>query len=163
MKSHQTDKNKNIYSGVVISIILIATPFLFYIYKFAPSDSKEWDTIFGTLKSNGFGTMQAYMHALFTKVTFVTLTVIWFLTAKNWWKYAILVPLTMFLFQLSGVINFQLQYIDEYDFWYSLPFISPIIIFLIYLSYRISKHTNQYSDINQDAKEEIHKMFSDNL
>ena len=165
-KSHQTDKKnktKNIFFGVVISIILIATPFLFYIYKFAPSDSKEWHTIFGTLRSNGFRTMQAYMHALFTKLTFLTLTIIWFLTAKNWWKFAILVPLTMFLFQLSGVINYQLQYIDEYDFWYSLPFISPIIIFLIYLSYRISKHSNQYSDINQDAKEEIKKMFSDRL
>ena len=163
MKFRKTDRNKNIYSGVVISIILIATPFLFYIYKFAPSDSKEWNTVFGVLKSNSFGTMQAYMHALFTKITFVTLTIIWFLTAKNWWKYAILVPLTMFLFQLSGIINWELKYIDEYDFWYSLPFISPIIVFLIYLSYRISKNTDQYSDINQDAKDEISKMFSDDL
>lgn len=163
MKSRTTDRTKNIYSGVVISIILIATPFLFYIYKFAPSDSKEWNTVFGTLKSNSFGTMQAYMHALFTKITFVTLTIIWFLTAQNWWKWAILVPLTMFLFQLSGIINWELKYIDEYDFWYSLPFITPVVGFLIYLSYRISKHSNQYSDINQDAKDEISKMFSDNL
>jgi len=157
------DKKKNFFTGVVISIILITTPFLFYLYKFAPSDSQEWNTIFGTLKSNGFNSMQTYMHALFTKVTFVTLTIIWFLTARNWWKHAILVPLTMFLFQLSGVINFQLQFIDEYDFWYSLPFISPIIIFLIYLSFRISKHTEQYTDLDNDAKDEIHKMFSDNL
>ncbi|MFK5982492.1 MAG: hypothetical protein QM499_06225 [Flavobacteriaceae bacterium] len=163
MKSHTTDRNKNIFVGVVISIILITTPFLFYMYKFAPSDSNEWDTIFGTIKSNGFGTMQAFMHALFTKITFLTLTVIWFLTARNWWKYAILVPLTMFLFQLSGIINWELKYIDEYDFWYSLPFISPIILFLIYLSYRISKHKDQYSDLDKDAKDEIHKMFSDNL
>ncbi len=163
MKFRVTDRNKNIYVGVVISFILIATPFLFYIYKFAPSDSKEWDTIFGTLKSSGFANMQAYMHALFTKVTFVTLTVIWFLTAKNWWKYAILVPLTMFLFQLSGIINYELQYIDEYDFWYSLPFILPIIAFLIYLSYRIRKNKGDYSEIENNAKEEIHKMFSDDL
>ncbi len=163
MKFRVTDRNKNIYVGVVISFILIATPFLFYIYKFAPSDSKEWDTIFGTLKSSGFANMQAYMHALFTKITFVTLTVIWFLTAKNWWKYAILVPLTMFLFQLSGIINYELQYIDEYDFWYSLPFILPIIAFLIYLSYRIRKNKGDYSEIENNAKEEIHKMFSDDL
>jgi len=163
MKSHQTDRNKNIFVGVVISIILIATPFLFYIYKFAPPDSQEWDTFFGTFKSSGFNSMQGYMHALFTKITFLTLTVIWFLTARQWWKYAILVPLTMFLFQLSGVINFQLQYIDEYDFWYSLPFISPIIIFLIYLSFRISKHSGQYTELDKDAKDEIHKMFSDDL
>lgn len=137
---------------------------MFYIYKFAPSDSKEWDTIFGTLKANAFGSMQTYMHALFTKVTFVMLTGLWFLTSNNWWKYAILVPFTMFLFQLSGVINFQLQFIDEYDFWYSLPFIAPIIGFIIYLSYLISKHnTDESIDLKSDATAEIHKMFSDSL
>jgi len=163
MKSHTTDRKKNIFVGVAISIILVATPFLFYIYKLAPSDSQEWDTIFGKFKSNGFSNMQTFVHALFTKITFLTLTVIWFLTAKNWWKYAILVPITMFLFQLSGIINWELQYIDVYDFWYSLPFIAPIIAFLIYLSFRISKHSDKYSDLNQDAKDEIKKMFSDDL
>ena len=163
-KSHQTDRKNIIYIGVVISILLIATPFLFYIYKFAPPESQEWDTIFGTLKSNGFGSMQTYMHALFTKITFVMLTGVWFLTSQNWWKYAILVPFTMFLFQLSGVINYQLQFIDEYDFWYSLPFIAPIIGFVIYLSYLISKHsTDESIDLKNDATEEIHKMFSDSL
>jgi len=163
MKFRETDRKKNIYVGVVISFILITTPFLFYIYKFAPSDSKEWDTIFGTLKSSGFANMQAYMHALFTKITFVALTVIWFLTARDWWRYAILVPLTMFLFQLSGIINYELQYIDEYDFWYSLPFILPIVVFLIYLSYRISNYKDYYSENDINAKEEIHRMFSDDL
>ena len=156
-KSRQTDRNKIIIIGVAISLLLIATPFLFYIYKFAPPESKEWDTIFGTLKSNGFGNMQTYVHALFTKITFVMLT------SNNWWKYAILVPFTMFLFQLSGVINYQLQFIDEYDFWYSLPFIAPIIGFVIYLSYLISKRNDESIDLKSDATKEIHKMFSDSL
>ncbi len=162
-KSHKTDRNRIIIIGVVISILLIATPFMFYIYKFAPSDSKEWDTVFGTLKANSFGSMQTYMHALFTKVTFVMLTGIWFLTSNNWWKYAILVPFTMFLFQLSGVINHQLKFIDEYDFWYSLPFIAPIIGFVVYLSYQISKNNDESIDLKSDATKEIHKMFSDSL
>ncbi|MFT5249851.1 MAG: hypothetical protein ACI93P_001584 [bacterium] len=162
-KSRQTDRNRIIITGVAISLILIATPFLFYIYKFAPSESKEWDTVFGTLNSNAFGSMQTYMHALFTKITFVMLTAIWFLTANNWWKYAILVPFTMFLFQLSGVINSQLQFIDEYDFWYSLPFIAPIIGFVIYSSYLISKNNDESIDLKSDATAEIHKMFSDDL
>ena len=69
----------------------------------------------------------------------------------------------MFLFQLSGIINWELKYIDEYDFWYSLPFILPIVLFLIYLSYRISKNKDYYSEIDNNAKEEIHRMFSDDL
>lgn len=161
-KSHLTDRRKSVFLGVLLSFFLIATPFLFYIYKFAPSDAKEWNTIFGAINSGGFGSVQAYMHALFTKITFVSLTGIWFLTSNNWWKYAILVPLTMFLFQLSGVINYKIQYIDEFDFWYSLPLILPIVIFLAYISYRLGKSVSS-NYLKMQLDEEITNMFSDKL
>jgi hypothetical protein len=163
MKYHQTDRKTSFKIGVAISLLLIATPFLFYIYTIAPRDSKEWDTIFGTIEAGNFKSVQTFMHALFTKITFVLLTLIWFLTADNWWKYAILVPLTMFLFQFLGVISSKLQFIDEFDFWYSLPFIVPILAFLIYISFRISKKTDRSSELKNDVKEEINMMFSDEL
>jgi len=149
--------------GVVISIILITTPFLFYLYRIAPTDSTEWETIFGTINSGEYRNVSFYLHSLFTKITFVVLTGIWFLTCKNWWKYAILVPFTMFLFQLSGVVNHKLQYIDEYDFWYSLPVILPILFFLIYISYRIRKPVGESPELKQRVDEEIGKIFSDEL
>ncbi|WP_100803056.1 hypothetical protein [Ulvibacter sp. MAR_2010_11] len=148
---------------MLLSLFLIATPFLFYIYKYAPADATEWDTFFGVVNSGGFGSVQAYMHALFTKITFVSLTGMWFLTSTNWWKYAILVPLTMFLFQLSGVINYKIQYIDEFDFWYSLPAILPILFFLIYISYRISNQSTTSNDLKKDVDDEIKKILSDDL
>ena len=157
MKFRQTDRKKNLLTGVLLSLLLIATPFLFYIYKYAP-DSKEWDTIFGTIRASGFSNMQAFMHAVFTKLTFIMLTTIWFLTSKNWWKYAILVPLVMFLFQFIGVLNYELKYIDEFDFWYSLPIILPILIFLIYISYRISKNESDSADLMSEVDEEIKKL-----
>ena len=107
--------------------------------------------------------MQAFMHALFTKIIFVLLTGLWFLTSQNWWKYAILVPFTMFLFQLSGVINAQMEYIDEFDFWYSLPVVLPILFFLIYISYIVSKKRTGYDDLKDDVDREIKKILSDDL
>jgi len=158
-----TDKKNRILVGVLLSLILIATPFLFYMYKYAPPKIEEWDTIFGTISSSGFNSVQSYMHALFTKITFVLLTGIWFLTSRNWWKYAILVPFTMFLFQLSGVVNQKIQYIDEYDFWYSLPVILPILFFLIYISFRLSRRPNDGSDLKERVDQEISNIFSDKL
>mgnify|MGYP000543925249 CR=1 FL=1 len=162
-KFRQTDRKKNLISGVLLSLLLIATPFLFYIYKYAPSDSKEWDTIFGTISASGFSNAQSYMHAVFTKLTFIMLTGIWFLTSNNWWKYAILVPFTMFLFQFIGVLNYELQYIDEFDFWYSLPIILPILFFLIYISLRISKNQDASVDLMSEVEDEIKKIMSDDL
>ena len=68
----------------------------------------------------------------------------------------------MFLFQLSGVINHKAQYIDEYDFWYSLPLILPIVVFLIYISYQLSKSSST-NDLKKQADEEIKNIFSDKL
>lgn len=162
-KFHQTDKKRRIIKGVLLSALLVATPFLFYFYKNAPAEAIEWHTWLGTIKSGGFGSVQSYMHALFTKLTFILLTTVWFLTSRNWWKYAILIHLTMFLFQLSGVINYKIQYIDEFDFWYSLPVILPILFFLIYISYRIGKRETPGVDLKEEVDEEINNIFSDNL
>jgi hypothetical protein len=161
-KFHQTDRKKSLLTGVFLSLLIIATPFLFYIYKYAP-DAKEWDTIFGTIRASGFSNVQTYMHAVFTKFTFILLTTIWFLTSKNWWKYAILVPLVMFLFQFIGVLNYELQYIDEFDFWYSLPIIVPILLFLIYISYRISKNESDSSDLMTEVDDAIKKLKGEDL
>ena len=148
---------------MLLTILLVTTPFVFYFYKFAPAESDKWETILGTIDSGGFGSVQSYMHALFTKITFIILTATWFLTSQNWWKYAILVPLTMFLFQLSGVINYKIQYIDEFDFWYSLPVILPILFFLIYISYRIGRRIPMHHNLKDEVDEEIARIFSDNL
>jgi len=162
-KFRQTARKKNFISGVLLASLLTATPFLFYIYKYAPVDSKEWDTIFGTISANQFNSAQSYMHAVFTKITFVLLTGIWFLTSNNWWKYAILVPFTMFLFQFIGVLNYELNYIDEFDFWYSLPIILPILGFLIYISLRLSKNQDDSFDLMHEVDEEIDKIMSKDL
>ena len=160
---HQTVRNQGLISGVLLSLVLITTPFLFYLYKYAPGgDIKEWETFFGTVRSGNFPNVQTYFHAMFTKVTLVLITGIWFLTSTRWWKYAILVPFTMFLFQLSGVINHKLKYIDEYDFWYSLPLIIPIILLLIYISYRLRKNSGE-DHLSKKASEELKNIFSDEL
>ncbi|MEL6811720.1 MAG: hypothetical protein AAFP76_10325 [Bacteroidota bacterium] len=146
----------------MVSLILVASPFLFYTYRYAPREP-SWDTIFGTIESGSFTHVRLFLHSLFTKLILVLLTGIWFLTSKNWWKYAILVPFTMFLFQLSGVMNFKNKYIDEYDFWYSLPVTLPIVAFLIYISLRINKRASEKDDLKDDVDEEIKNIFSDKL
>ena len=69
----------------------------------------------------------------------------------------------MFLFQLSGVINQNVQYIDEYDFWYSLPVVLPIIFFLIYISYLVGKRSSGNDSLKKDVDQEITNIFSDKL
>lgn len=163
MKSRQTGKRVSILSGVLLSLILVATPFLFYLYRLAPAESNEWETIFGTIRSGGFNSVQGFIYTLFTKAILVLLTGIWFVTSNNWWKYAILVPFTMFLFQFIGVLNHEIKYLDEFDFWYSLPLIIPILLFVIYISYRLSRNQKNSLELMSQVDDEIKKILSDEL
>jgi amino acid transporter len=153
-KFRQTDRKKRLVIGGVIAFLLAITPFLFYLYKYAPDNSKVWETAFFTFESKGFSNAQNFIHALFTKITLVIITSLWFVTAKHWWKWAILIPLTMFLFQLLGVINFQKSYMDDFDFWYSLPIIMPIVVFLIWISHELNKTIGDL-DLKDEIEEEL--------
>ncbi|WP_378186851.1 hypothetical protein ACE939_00700 [Aquimarina sp. W85] len=138
---------------------MIVTPFLFYIYRFAPK-AESWDLGFMVVQSGGFGTVIGAVHALFTKITLCLITTMWFFTATQWWRYAILVPFSMFLFQLSGVINQHLEYIDNYDFWYSLPIIIPIVAIMIMISRKLNDQT-KILDLRKYVEDKIASINSE--
>lgn len=69
----------------------------------------------------------------------------------------------MFLFQLSAAVNHNIEYIDEFDFWYSLPIILPILFFLIYISVRIGKRSSGEDSLKREVDQEITNIFSDKL
>ncbi len=53
-KHSSTYRKKKLSIGVSIASILILSPFAFYLYKYAPADSKEWKVFFFTIHSGGF-------------------------------------------------------------------------------------------------------------
>lgn len=62
----------------------------------------------------------------------------------------------MFLFQLSGVVNYQIDYIDKFDFWYALPVITPIIIILIWISHELNKVVGDL-DLKDEIEDELER------
>lgn len=159
-KFHQTDRKKRLIIGGVIALLLAITPFLFYLYKSAPDNARIWETPFFTINGKGFSSAQAYAHALFTKITFMIITGLWFLTSRDWWKWAILVPFIMFLFQLLGVINYNNQYLDEFDFMYSLPIVIPTVLTLVWIGHELNK-TIGALDLKEELEEELEQYDYD--
>lgn len=141
----------------MIAVLLAAIPFLFYLYRLAPQDQETWDLGHIIIYSGGFYNVQAFIHAVFTKVTFLIITTIWFFSCYRWWRFAILIPFTMFLFQLSGVFNFAIEYIDEYDFWYSLPIVLPIVIMMTIVSVRLNRNI-EIIDLKDEIDQELKNM-----
>ncbi len=60
----------------------------------------------------------------------------------------------MFLFQLLGVLNQRISYMDEFDFWYSLIIIIPLTVFLIWISHELNKTIGDL-DLKEEIEEEL--------
>ncbi|MGV6830331.1 MAG: hypothetical protein ACWA5P_02055 [bacterium] len=149
----QTDRRRSFYAGLIISIILVLSPAIFYLHTFIP-EKEVWKTKYFTLHSGGFGYVHVFIYHLIAKLTLVFGTTLWFFTNRNWWRYALLVPLVVFLYQLVGVINVSSETISELDFFKALPITLPIIILLIIASRRLNFLT-QAMDLKDEISSQI--------
>ena len=134
LSRQHTDKKKyntKIIYGSIVASIVAGTPFLFYLYEYVP-DVQEWETIFGTYKSIEYQSANAAMWVLAMKIVPLILSLIWFFTCRHWWYHALLVPITMFSFQVISALNFDARYMDTFGIIWLLP-IMAVIFPSIYL------------------------------
>ena len=127
---HRITDNKNLFFGGVIVILIAITPFLFYSYKNFPNDTKIWETSLFTINTSYFS-INAYAWFLIGKIIPLYLLLLWFFTCKHWWHWIILIPISMYAFQLWGIIN-QNTNPDELELVYILP-LMMIVIPAVYL------------------------------
>ena len=101
------------------------------------------------------------------KITPLTLLLIWFFTCKHWWYHVILVPVTMYAFQLTAAVYEDIYttdggVIDTNQLIYLAPFFI-LILSLVYLI-RIKIFDRIYGiDLSEIERENISPFspFSD--
>lgn len=65
--------------------------------------------------------------------------VIWFLTSSNWWRYALLSPITISMYQLWEICKPSHNYqVDEVSLFYIFPAILVLTGFLVQLAKKIN-------------------------
>ena len=142
----------------VITLIIVALPFLFYIYRLAP-DAAIWETSWFRIDAGDFGGVYFLLWLINKKSLLILFLIIWFITCKHWWRYVILVPLIIELFKLHSLYD-SLISIDEIEFLQSLPFTIPVILFLILLSKRLGFYTH-YSYLKNELNQEIDDLLDE--
>jgi hypothetical protein len=118
-----------LFIGGVVVLLIAITPILFYSYKSFPS-SQTWETPFFTLNT-GFPDWLSYAWYLSGKLLPLYLLFLWFFTCKHWWHWILLVPISMYSFQLWGLINESGGY-DEVQPIFLLP-LMMILVPAVYL------------------------------
>ncbi|MEO1031691.1 MAG: hypothetical protein AAFX55_09825 [Bacteroidota bacterium] len=152
-----TDKkhyNRKIVLGSIVATLIAGTPFVFYLHEYVP-DTKEWETIFGTYDSQYFESANVAFWVLMMKVIPLLLTLIWFFTCKHWWYHALIVPITMFTFQIVSAIYDDIDPLDEFHILYLLPIMAVVFPSIYLIRARMFDKINDHDKTMEELEEEF--------
>lgn len=116
--------------GSAIAVIMAIIPYAFYYYEALPD--WLWETsMFKRLSLSFADNRLMASWILVQKIVPLILLLIWFFTCKHWWYHTIIIPISLYAFQLYNLFDFSTSYIDSGE----LYFIVPVVIISLSLSY----------------------------
>ncbi len=119
---------------LVLAFVLFALPFLQMLsYEFALK-TNEIKFFGSTLTSRGFPDMASLLNYVFFKVYIIVPTVVYFYIIKRWWRYGLLLPLSIAFYQLNAAIDPNIEELDRYEIFEALPLLLFLMGLLVFLS-----------------------------
>lgn len=128
----QNKKNKYLKNSTLLACFIAVFPFLFYVNDVFP-DSSIWENSFFTYHSKHYKSIGVFVSFLLSKLIPLSLFFIWFFTCKHWWYPVILIPITLYIFQLTSIILEDSALLENEEIY----FIIPVIIFILSVLYTI--------------------------
>ena len=119
-------------------------------------DVEKLQTFFGTIKGGHYQSVQIFLYTFFNKFVPLFLLIIWFITNKHWWVHALIIPISVYLFQLINVVNDSEQFVDEVEFIYTVPITVGIFVILYFLRSKLSVYI-QAVDLKKEMDQEMDK------
>jgi len=126
----QRKKSKYLALSNIIVILIATIPFLFYINDIFP-DGAIWENSFFTYQSKYYESVNVFIWVVLGKFIPLLLFIIWFFSCKHWWYLVILIPISLYSFQLIFIILEDSEQIDSSHFYYLIPVVI-IILSIVY-------------------------------
>lgn len=123
--------------GSIIAISIAASPYIFYLYEIFPS-SPVWENSFFTYESKYYENVLTAAWTYLGKITPLFLLLIWFFTCKHWWYHVILIPASMYIYQI--IVTFYDDVYLESAFLMDtngLIYLAPFFIIILSIVYLI--------------------------
>lgn len=140
-KKRKKAKKRLIIESFVFFIIA-SSPFVFKMHEYVSSDPEAVIHFFGyVIDRNGFTDISTYAWFMLGKIVPLFLLVVWFFTCKHWWYHSILIPITMYAFQIFEAIYSEDKFIDTENILWLLPVCMIVIPFVYFIRIKLyDKH-----------------------
>ena len=153
-KRNQLTAKSNVLVGCIIGTIIALTPYFFYLHESIP-DGKVWSTFLFTYESKYYEDVNYLFWILTSKAIPLVLILIWFFTNRNWWYHALIVPIAMYTYQIIGLFNDDIKFIDQYQLIYLLPFMAIVIPSIYLLRAKMFDKIHSADKTMQELEEEF--------
>ena len=97
---------------IIIILIIMMIPFILYIHNLVPKVDSFQGSIF-EFRSLYFEDLNFMAWIFFSKIVIVIILLLWYYSNTHWWKYAIIIPLSIEIYKISGLFNQNINYLDE--------------------------------------------------
>jgi hypothetical protein len=123
--------------GSIIALGIAFSPYIFYLYEIFPS-TPIWENSFFTYESKYYENVLTAAWTYLGKITPLFLLLIWFFTCKHWWYHVILIPTSMYAYQLV-IAFYQDVYLNSAFFMDTdgLIYLAPFFIIILSIVYLV--------------------------
>ncbi|MEM1336464.1 MAG: hypothetical protein AAGF96_01880 [Bacteroidota bacterium] len=146
----------------IIAVPLIFLPFVErLIYRF-PEEMNEINILGTTLSSYGFPNITALLDYLLLKLFLIVPVLLLFLEIRKWWRFALLVPILLTVFQMKTAFNPNMEFLDTFEILDAAPLLTLVVVLLLFLSntaYYQSKIKQMYQRTYDRLELVIQKRF----
>lgn len=125
-------------TGSLIAFFIAFSPYIFYMYEIFP-DGPVWENSFFIYESKYYLNVTTAMWTYFGKIMPLLLLLIWFFTCKHWWYHSILIPISMYSYQLVTAF-YQDLYLEMVSFNIDsnqLVYLAPFFIGVLFILYLV--------------------------
>jgi hypothetical protein len=143
---------------VLISILILVVTFGYFFVNYIEEGVKSVDVLGFTIGSFGFQDISDMVYFVKMKLIIIVFSIIWYFTCKHWWKSAILVIITIELLKLLSALNSNQEYVDEIEYYSSLPITIPIILLIIFIAKKINDY-NLANNLRSELDYKINSIF----
>lgn len=157
---------KRIIIESLIAFLILLSPFIFKYHEYFPTEpGVNGKFLWFEITPNGFADVSTNVWFHLSKFIPFYLLLIWFFTCKHWWYHIILIPITMYAFQLFELYFSEDKFIDSENLMWLLPVcmvVIPIVYFIRVKLYDKHVHGIDLKAMDDElqilkAKEELRK------
>ncbi len=135
-KLSKNQRSKFLLTGSLIALAIAFSPYLFYLYEIFPN-GPVWETSFFTYESLYYEDVLTAAWTYLGKITPLFLLLIWFFTCKHWWYHVILVPITMYTYQIVSTVYDDVYVETDFMDTNQLIYLAPFFILILSIVYLI--------------------------